>query len=62
MAGDGVRSRERSRGSSLEISYFKKTKRGVIHKKVGRFVLAERKAHSVDLKIGKDFKPVRGDV
>jgi hypothetical protein len=34
----------------------------VIYKKVGRFVLAERKAHSVDLKIGKDFKPVRGDV
>jgi len=30
--------------------------------KVGRFVLAWRKAHSVDLKIGEDFKPVRGDV
>jgi hypothetical protein len=37
-------------------------RRGVIHKKVGPALFAWRKAHSVDLKIGKDFKPVRGDV
>jgi len=58
----GDTSRPESRGSGLEISYFKKTKRGVIHKKVGPALFAWRKAHSVDLKIGKDFKPVRGDV
>jgi len=30
--------------------------------KVGSALFAWRKTHSVDLKIGKDFKPVRGDV
>jgi len=30
--------------------------------KVGPALFAWRKTHSVDLKIGKDFKPVRGDV
>jgi hypothetical protein len=57
---------EQDLGTLLKVLRWGEKCSGVIHKKVGHSLRAQgiehSAKHSVDLKIGKDFKPVRGDV